>query len=572
MKILGINNEMYISSACLIEDGRIIAAGAEERFSRQKLTRAFPVKAIEYCLREAQAAMSDIDYVATAWNPGVYFAKFNPLYSGRRRHLIEQLYSVPDHLMGLYGRQPVDHVYQELHGSFGASRIYYLTHHRAHAANGFFLSPFESAAIFTADAQGEFESTTFCRGQGNKIQHLRSILYPHSLGALYSSFTDYLGFQPNADEWKVMAMAALAEPQNRYYELMKNEVVLLPTDDAFELNLGFFSGYLHDQPHLFTPKTIQLFGPARQPDDELESRHFAIAAALQRISEEAAQHLLLWLFRQTGEKNLVLSGGFFMNSVFNGKVLDLTPFECVFITSCPDDSGNCLGAALYLYNHILDRPRGEPLTHNYFGPHYSNEEIAQALRQCNLRAVRSDDICREAARILAAGQIVGWFQGRMEFGQRALGNRSILADPRRPDMKDRINAAVKFREAFRPFAPAVRQEEQAHFFEMDASGAAPFMEKVQRVRADKRALIPAVVHADGSGRVQTVSPETNALFYRLISEFEALTGIPIVLNTSFNLNGEPIVCSPIDAIRTFHTCGLDCLVMGNYLITKEAHP
>lgn len=569
MKIIGINNEMYISSACLIEDGKIVAAAAEERFTRNKLTRVFPKNAIGYCLKEAGVSMNEIEFIAASWNPGVYFTKFNPLLSGQRRHLVEQIYSIPDNLMHFYGRPLTDYIYQEIEGDAWKSKIYYITHHRSHAANGFFLSPFESAAILTADAQGEFESTTFCHGKGNKIRFIKGINYPHSLGGLYSTFTEYLGFSPNSDEWKVMAMASYADPENKFYQIMKEHIVRFPTDDSFELNLGFFKGFLHEQPNLFTYKLVDYFGPARKRDEGLQNRHFEIAAALQKISEDIAVHLLRWLYTQTNEDNLVLSGGFFMNSVFNGKVLQLTPFKKVFISSCPDDSGNCFGAALYLYNHILGKLRGETMRHNYFGPSYNNREIEDALSEFKISYLYYENISVRAARYLNEGKIIGWFQDRMEFGQRALGNRSIFADPRRYEMKDAINKAVKFRENFRPFAPAVLKERQEEYFEIENSGDAPFMEKVCQVKPDKAEKIPAVVHADGSCRIQTVEENINPKFYSLIKEFEKITGIPVVLNTSFNLNNEPIVCSPRDAIRTFYSCGLDVLIIGNYVVVKR---
>lgn len=568
MKIIGINNEMFISSAALIDNGKIIAAGAEERFTRNKLTRVFPQKAIEYCLKEAGLKIGEIDYIAVSLNPGVYFAKFNPVFSGRRRHHIEQLYSVPDNLMHFYGRPAVDYLYQEVVGDFGKSRVYFVTHHRAHAANGFFLSPFSSAAILTADGQGEFESTTFCHGQGNKINLIKSINYPHSLGALYSTFTEFLGFKANSDEWKVMALASYSEPYNKFYKLLKEEVIKFYEDGSFELNLRYFKGFLHDQPNLYTEKLVEIFGMAREKNEELQEHHFEIAAALQKISEEAVVHLLNWLFKQTREKNLVLSGGFFLNSVFNGKVLELTPFENLFISSCPDDSGNCFGAALYLYNHILGEDRSVPMSHNYYGPQYTNKEIEETLKGYNLNYTYEEQIPQKVAKLLSEGNIIGWFQGRMEFGQRALGNRSILADPRKIDMNDRVNRAVKFRESFRPFAPAVLKEKQEEYFEIGKGGDVPFMEKVYPVIMDKRDQIPAVVHVDGSGRIQTVIKELNPKFYSLIEEFEKITQVPIVLNTSFNLNGEPIVCTPSDAIKTFYSCGLDVLVLGNYIVKK----
>lgn len=569
MRIIGINNEMYISSACLIADGKISGAAAEERFTRDKLSRAFPKNAIAYCLKEAGIQMTDVDFIALSWNPSVYFSKFNPLFSGQRRHLVEQMYSVPDNLMHFYNRPLPDYVYQEVGSGNLKSRIYYITHHRTHAANGFFLSPFDSAAILTADAQGEFESTTFSHGQGNKIKFISGINYPHSLGVLYSAFTEYLGFYPNSDEWKVMAMASYAKPENRFYKLMKEHIVRFPAEDNFELDLSFFKGFIHEQPDSFSEKMTRVFGPPRQRGEELTDRHFEIAAALQQLFQDAAVYLLKALYDKTKEKNLVLSGGCFMNSVFNGRALELTPFENIFISSCPDDSGNCFGAALYLYNHILGKGRIGAMRHNYYGPDYSNDEIRSILSNYNLHFEYKEDMPKFAAGLLAEGKIIGWFQGRMEFGQRALGNRSILADPRDPGMKDAINGAVKYRENFRPFAPAVLKERQQEYFETGASGGASFMERVHAVRPEKRKVIPAVVHVDGSGRLQTVEKDTNPKFYALINEFERITGVPVVLNTSFNLNNEPIVCSPKDAIRTFYSSGLDVLILGDYAVVKE---
>lgn len=569
MKIIGLNNEMYISSACLIEDGKILSAVAEERLTREKLTRKFPEKAIRYCLENEKIQMNEVDYIAASWNPGVYFQKFNPNYSGQRRHLVEQMYSIPDNLMKFNKGAQVDYIYQELIGNMGKIRIFFITHHRAHAANGFFLSPFETAAILTADGQGEFESATFCHGRDNKIKLLKGINYPISLGALYSTFTEYLGFKANSDEWKVMAMASYAHWDNKYYKLMKNELTRLLPDGGFELDLNYFKGFIHEQPNLYSEKMFEKFGKPRKKDDEMKDCHFEIAAALQKITEDISSHMLIWLFKQTKEKNLALSGGSFLNSVFNGKALELSPFENIYISSCPDDSGNCFGAALYLYNNILDNKRGEPMTHNYYGPEYSDEDIENALKAFGLKYKREEKIEEIVANVLSKGKIVGWFQGKMEFGQRALGNRSILADPRRAEMKDKVNGAVKFRESFRPFAPAVIKEKQHEYFEIGKCGDVPFMEKVYIIKSDKRKLIPAVTHVDGTGRIQTVTMESNLKFFNLIKEFEKITGIPIVLNTSFNLNGEPIVCDPQDAIRTFFSCGLDILALGNYLIHKN---
>jgi len=566
MRIIGINYDMYLSSACLLQDGEIVAAVAEERLSRSKLTREFPARAVDFCLRQAGLEAGDVDHWALSWNPGSYFAKFNPIFSGRRRHLVEHLYSVPDFVMEHYQRPDVDTVRQQI-GADGPE-IQYFTHHRCHAANAFFLSPFESAAILTADAQGELESTTLCKGRGSRIELLETMPYPQSLGMLYSSLTEFLGFRPNSDEWKVMAMASYAPGDSRYREAF-GKLLQLEDDGRYSLDLRYFSGFLHDQPGLCTSRMAELLGCPRAPGEPLEERHYQIAAALQHAAEEAAVALLHRLHRLTGEKNLALSGGFFMNSVLNGKVLERTPFENLYISSCPDDSGNCFGAALYLHNHVLGAPRGPAMRHNSFGPAYSAEEVEATLRAFKLHFEKPASISAAVAELLAGGNIVGWFQGRMEFGQRALGNRSILADPRSADMKDVVNRAVKFREPFRPFAPAVLRERQEEFFRIGQAGDVPFMEKVYPVQPQHAATIPAVVHVDGSCRVQTVDKELSPKFHEVISEFERLTGVPVLMNTSFNLNGEAIVCSPEDALRTFYTCGLDALAIEDCLIVKQ---
>ena len=572
MKILGINHDMYISSAALLENGEIVAGGAEERFIRQKQTRNFPIKAIEFCLDHSGNTIRDIDYIASSWNPGVYLKSYNPLFSDKRRWKAEHLFSIPDNIFRLHNKEDknsIDHVEQTIFMGNTQCRLVYVTHHMAHAANGFFLSPYDTAAILTADAQGELESTTFCVGKANKINKIKSIDYPQSLGMFYSTLTEFLGFRPNSDEWKVMALAAFSEPDNEYYTKFKENLYTLLPSGGYEFDLTYFQGYNHEQPHLYTDKLATLLGPQRLPDAPVEKQHYAIAAALQQSSEEIAVHMLNWLHKETQCKSLCLSGGFFMNSVFNGRVLALTPFEDLFISSCPDDSGNAIGAALYLHHHILDNSKRHTLTHNFFGPGYPNQKIKSVIDRFGIQCRFEENIEKACAEFIADGKLVSWFQGKMEFGQRALGNRSILADPRDPSTQDKVNLAVKFRENFRPFAPAVLEENARDYFAFGTNTAVPFMEKVYSIKEEKQNLIPAVTHVDGSGRLQTVSQETNPQFHKVISEFNNLTGVPVILNTSFNLNGEAIVCTPEDAVRTFFSCGLDILIMGNYIVKKD---
>ncbi|TNC94019.1 MAG: carbamoyl transferase, NodU family [Stygiobacter sp.] len=573
MKVLGLNHDMYISSAALIVDGEVVAGAAEERFTRQKRTRAFPRRAVQFCLDQAGIGIDAVDAVANAWNPGVYMQKFNPLVSSSRRFKSEYLYSVPDNLLAMFpdNLRDVDHIHQRLAlGGSKALDVYFVTHHRVHAANAFLLSPFEEAAIITADSQGEVESTTIAHGEGNRIKVLRTQNHPHSLGAFYATFTEFLGFRPHSDEWKVMALAAFSTPAatKPVEEVLRREVLQIGEDGFFELNLRYFKDFLHELPFLYTPAMTELLGQPRAEDDPLEERHYAIAAAMQNIVEDIAFRLMREAQRLTGADNVCAAGGFFMNSVLNGRILTNTPFKQVYISSSPDDSGNAIGAAAYLYNHILGQPERHHLTHNFLGPDYSDAVIEAEINKSHLSAEKVADPSDTAARLLADGAVIGWFQGRMEFGQRALGNRSILADPRGPDTKAKVNAAVKFREPFRPFAPAILAEYVSDWFDIEPGNTVPFMEKVYPIRREKQAEIPAVVHADGSGRLQTVQAATNPRFHALIDAFRKRTGVPIVLNTSFNLNEEPIVCRPIDAIRTFHSCGLDALVMGSYVLRK----
>lgn len=567
MRILGIGPEVWIASAALLKNGTVVAGAAEERFDRRKMSRKFPREAIQHCLSVDKSKMEDIDYVAVGWNPGIYLGTYNYRFSDAARWRPEFLYQIPNNVLRLLEDKSVDYVEQIFKQPKGKMRILYVTHHLAHAANAFYLSPFNEAAILTVDGRGEEETAFFGAGKKNKITSLKTVPFPHSLGLFYSAVTQFLGFEPHADEWKVMALAAYGDRDNSEYEKFKKIVELKP-DGMFETDITYFDYVLYGRPHFYSDKFPLLFGEPRKPDELITKRHRQIAAALQQITEEALVHMLVWLAKKTKQKNLVVSGGVFMNSVFNGKIHELTPFENVFISSCPDDSGIALGAAAYVHHDILGLPRMRPMEHNYWGPEYSDKEIKETIAKYKLNATHVKDVEKRAAKMLADGKIIGWFQGKMEFGQRALGNRSILADPRRAEMKDLVNRVIKYRESFRPFAPSVLEEHVATYFDCEACARVPFMERVFRIRPEKRDLIPAVTHVDGSGRLQTVGRKHNPRYYKLIEEFGKLSGIPIVLNTSFNLKGEPIVCTPTDAIRTFNSSGLDALVMGNYILTK----
>lgn len=569
MRVLGIAPDVWISSAAMVEDGIVVAAAAEERFTRQKMTGAFPRNAIRYCLETSGVGMDGVDAVAVAWNPGVHLQSPSGRYTDSMRWRGEYLVSVPGALQSVSNHQAIDGIEQLIHFQGGGStRIVYVNHHMAHAACAFYLSPFEEAAVLTVDGRGEKETCCwFTAGQEGLVQK-SSLSLPHSLGIFYSAMTEYLGFKPHSDEWKVMALASYGVPGCRELSVL-NSLIRLGNDGGFELDLNYFDYYLFDkQPKLFSPKLVEALGPARNANDPIEQRHKNIAWSLQEVFEKTFEHMLGHLAEMTSCPNLALAGGASMNSVFNGKILGRTGFSTLFIPSCPDDTGVSVGAALLTCRDLMGSVKRQPQTHNFWGPSYSDREIADELARCKVSARRLGNVAGETAELLAAGKLVGWFQGRMEFGQRALGNRSILADPRDPKVKDLLNAAVKYREDFRPFAPAVLADRALDYFDMPEDESVDFMEKVYPVRLDKRAEIPAVVHHDGSGRLQTVRKDGNPLFYELISKFETLTGTPVLLNTSFNLNGEPIVMSPRDAIRTFYSCGLDALVMGCWIVEK----
>ena len=569
MKILGLNHDMYISSAALIVDGKVVAACAEERLNREKLTRVFPSKAVNYCLQKVNIKLDQIDYIANSYNPAVLLKKFNPIFSNHRRFRGDYYYSIPDFLLNneRQVKEDSDYSCQKIRLGKKELDIYYITHHLCHAANGFYLSPFKKSAILTADSAGEDDSANFLIGDKSNIKLLKKLKIPHSTGSFYSTFTDFFGYKPESDEWKIMALSAYGSKNNKYYKIIKNMVNLKP-DGSFTLDQSYFKQHLHTFPNFYTDDFVRLLGTPKKKNEKFTKRDFEIASAMQQVFEDICSHMLKYLYRATRVKNLVLSGGSFMNSVFNGKAHKISQFDNVWLSSCPDDSGQSIGSALYLYNKILKKKNRYELKHNFLGPSFKSDEIKKDLVKYKINFIYKKNISEIVSQKLANGKLVGWFQGRMEFGQRALGNRSILADPRDLSSKNRVNSAVKYREKFRPFAPAVIDKYAHEFFDLKKGEKVPFMEKVVLVKKEKRRLIPAVVHKDFTARVQTVDSKTNKIFHNLINDFYKITGVPVLLNTSFNLNGEPIVCNPTDAIRTFYSCGLDLLVMDNYLIYK----
>ena len=570
MKIIGINHGEYNSSAALLKDGLIIAAAPEERFLRQKKTKKFPKNALQFCLSHGEVELTAVDAIVQAWNPGAKWNSYNPLISTNRIKREDYFYTVPDHLFNFIGRKEIpNYVMQKMER--GLPPIYYIQHHLCHAANAFFLSPFNEAAVLTADWQGELESVTKGICHGNNIDILDTQWMPHSIGMFYATYTQLLGYQPDNDEWKVMAMSAESVDSTDIENKLLSTITLLD-NGRFELDQQYYTGALVDRPNLYSDALLSLLGTSKDNLFDANQDYLwqcKVARAMQRVSEKVIWHTLNDLYEKTKTPNLVLSGGFFMNSVINGKVSDNTKFKNVYISHSPDDLGNSIGAALYLNHCILDKPRLRSSSVSNLGPHFNSDVVESVILRRKIVGEKLSNPAKTIAEILAKGEVVALLQGRMEFGDRALGFRSILADPRSAEMKDKINGMIKYRESFRPFAPATLFEKSHEVCDVERGYSCNYMEKVVQIRKENQLKLPAVTHSDGSGRLQTVRKEDNPFFYSIIQEFEKLTGIPVVLNTSFNVNGEPIVLSPDDALNTFFNSGLEYLVMEDWLIVKK---
>ncbi|MFD2091517.1 carbamoyltransferase family protein [Blastococcus deserti] len=553
--VLGVNCFSHDTSACLLVDGAVVAIGEQERFNRDAHTKAFPDAAIEFCLRQAGLSARDLTAVAFAHDPRIDFmrgaadavARVAPKRLGAQAYTDVRLVSRERRFRRRWG--------------YGG-QIVHVGHHDAHAASAFFSSPFDQAAVLTLDRGGDFLSTTMQLGQGNRLRRLKEVRNPHSLGELYSAFTWLLGFRPNADEGKVMGLSSYG--RDTYVEDFRDLVRLLD-DGRFRVDLKWF-GYQRER-GWFSRSGDERFGPRRAPESDISARHEDLAHAIQHLVEDAGVHIARSIQRATGLRRLCLAGGVALNSVMNARILAEAGFDEIFIQPAASDAGNALGAAAHVWHQGLGERRAWHMAHPFWGPSYTDEEMARALEARGLSFRKVADPEREAAARIADGKVVGWFQGRAEIGPRALGARSILADPRHPEMKDIVNARVKRREAFRPFAPSVLDERGAEYF--DHYSTNPFMLLVLPVRKDKRDVIPAVTHVDGTGRLQSVTREFNPAYHRLITEFERLTGVPVVLNTSFNLRGEPIVNSPDDAVADYLRSGMEALLLGRCLVEKE---
>lgn len=563
--ILGINCSGFHSSACMVVDGKVRFAICEERLSRMKQDKSFPLRAIRYCCDAAGVPFSEVGHVFVGWHPRFYIGRSDKALNDAMQNRGKLSYLTLNELATL-GGAPIDDVTQSLSRRGSDLRIHYVDHHKAHAANGFFQSGFERADVLVLDGFGE----NTCGLAGSLDRRVIDVLHayptPHSLGLFYAAFTDFLGFRPYSDEWKVMALSSLGDP-DRYYPFVRSLIRAEGLD--LEIDLSYFEFFLFFTPRLFSRKLCAHLGEAVAPGAEPSQRDYDVVAAVQRVVEETTFGILEELHRRSGAEDLVLAGGFFMNSVLNGKVHERTPYARFFLGGSPDDSGISIGSALYGLSYVLGGESPiEPVRHNYLGRPYSDGEAEAELARRKLRFTALDDVPTAVARMIHDRKIVGFFQGRSEFGQRALGNRSILADPTSSGMKDLVNATVKYREGFRPFAPAVLAERQAEVFEADPAQTSYFMERVFRFRPEWEEKVPAVVHFDGTGRLQTVSREVNPAFHRVIVEFDRLCGVPLVLNTSLNINGMPLVETPGDAIDCFYQSGLDALVINRFLIEK----
>ena len=578
--VLGLNAYHGDGAAVLLKDGEVVAALEEERFRRIKHFAGFPSESVARCLQMGGITGADVQHVAVSRNPRAHLIR-KAAFVLRRR---------PDFGMvrdRFRNSRKVVSLPEEVAGALGVAadalpEMHYVEHHPAHLASAFFVSPFEEAAVSAIDGFGDFVSTSRAHGRGNQIDVLDRVYFPHSLGLLYTAVTQLLGFRNYGDEFKVMGMAPYGKPT---HVDAVSELVRLTGDGRFELNLPYFLHWSDGVDmtwddgsptigSVYSDAMEDLLGPARDPSAPIEQRHRDLAHSLQVVYERAAFHVLNGLHERTGQRCLTLAGGCAMNSVANGKIRANTPFEQVYVQPASGDNGTALGAALWAWHVDLGQPRAFEMTHSYWGTSYATNGLATELpadddewtytaHQCADAA----ETCRETARLIAEGHVVGWFQGRMEWGSRALGNRSILADPRRADMRDRINTKIKFREVFRPFAPSILEERLDDYF---VGGAAdPFMQQVYPIREERRAEIPAVTHVDGSGRLQTVGAADNPRYHGLISAFEALTGTPVVLNTSFNEN-EPIVDTPEQALSCFLRTQMDVLVVNDLIIRRQA--
>jgi carbamoyltransferase len=598
--ILGISAFYHDSAAALVVDGKLVAAAQEERFSRVKHDAGFPTHAVDYCLQASGLGLDDLDYVAFYDKPLVKFERLLETYLAYApRGFRSFRVSIP-----LWLKEKV-HMRGLLNSKLGnrlRAKLVFTDHHESHAASAFFPSPYESAAIVTLDGVGEWSTSTYGVGEGNRLRLTHHITFPHSLGLLYSAFTYYCGFKVNSGEYKLMGLAPYGRPI--YRDTILKSLIDLKDDGSFRMDMDYFN---YCQGLTMTSRKFHaLFGRApRRPESRIEQIDLDLAASVQAVTEEAMLRIARTVQKETGKRHLVLAGGVALNCVGNGRILRDGPFDDIWIQPAAGDAGGALGAALFVWHQLLEKPRAAATTGedfqcgSFLGPSFSDQDVERMLRGQGVQSQHFEDdeaLCQHVAGLLADEKIVGWFQGRMEFGPRALGARSILGDPRSPKMQANMNLKIKFRESFRPFAPSVLHEHASEWFEVRSGQESPYMlvvapvrdehllaldEDAQRVMRDDpdlrqrvnipRSMIPAVTHVDNSARLQTVDRRRNPRFHRLIQAFYGLTGCPMLVNTSFNVRGEPIVCTPQDAVRCFRATEMDALVLQNHVLVKDAN-
>jgi len=562
--ILGLNAIGINTSAAILKDNKIIAAIEEERLTRQKRTRNFPENSIKFCLHKANIQIDDLDFIAISWNPLINLQKYSKTYKSNLEYLPNILHSSLNHLIK---NQEVDEDFmnQQIKINNKKIEIFFIRHHLSHASNVYF-SNFRNSAILTTDAFGEKESSVFYDFEKNKIKRISSNNFPHSLGSFYSTFTEFCGFKPQSEEWKLMGASAYSKNE-KIIKKIRN-LVEFKNNGSFQLNLNYFNHYQFHRPNYYNNNLIDLLGVKPNigsKNDKLHKVYYDIANAAQNIFEEIYFHKMNFLKKKTKKDNLVVNGGCALNCLANGKITNRTNFKRLFISPVPDDSGAGLGAAAYVYKNFLSKNNFD-VNNYYIGPKTSSIEVLTKLKKYQLKFKKINNVEKHAAKSISEGKVIGWFQGRLEFGDRALGNRSILADPRNGKMKKIVNEKIKYRAKFRPFAPSILEEEAPNFFENYSKSN--YMEITSKVKKNKRKIIPAVTHVDNTARLQTVSKTFNKKFYNLILEFYKITDVPLVLNTSFNIQGEPIVCSVEDAIKNFFLSGLDLVYIEDFLINK----